>query len=128
MGADDDPECDGVEARDGYLYVPTSYRECVRFQLVGELRIFRTSVGRGRNVHRNDPRDYVAYWIRYEADGATTILAVPHPNPADSPSLFEYYLPGTPFRFTESRGRFAFQSDPTEPKTLVRHGEFVRVV
>ena len=122
-----DFECDGVDLRDGYVFFRDRYRACARFHLAAELRAFRTSVGRGRSVCRNDALDYVAYLIRYD-DGDVTILAVQHPDPEESPSLYEYYLPGIPFRFTRSKGHFAFQSGCSEPPTPVRRVEFARVV
>jgi hypothetical protein len=131
----DDTTCDGVEARDGFLLFPERYRRCVRFQLVAELRVFRASVGRGSEVYQNDLREYTAYGIRYEEVEESTedeqrevILAVPSPDHEESPSLFDYYLPRTRFRFTESKGCFVFQRNRSKPRTRVRRTEFVRVV
>lgn len=131
----DDSECHGVEARDAYLFFPERYRECVRFELVAELRVFRASVGRGFDVYLNDRRDYTAYGIRYEESEDPTeneerevILAVASPDHDESPSLFDYYLPMVRFQFTESKGRFVFQSDSDGPRTRVLRTEFARIV
>lgn len=137
---DGDIECDGVEARDGYVFSLDRYRECVRFQFVAELQVFRASVGRGLDISRNDRRDFTAYGIRYvdgggdgtseesAEDGDMVILAVPSPDHEESPSLFEYYLPRTRFQFTESKGEFVFQRNSSNPRTLALRTEFVRDV
>lgn len=123
---------------EGFVFFPESYRQCSPFRLRIVSRRFRTSVGRGPHVCRQERREYVLYGIGYEdaeeadvvsIEGVSTFLAVRTPEEEEDPPLpHEYFVPRQRFRFVSSEGEFVMHGNCSEPPTPIQHAVFSHVV
>lgn len=123
---------------EGFVYFPERFRKCVPFRLAAEFGYFRTGVGRGSGICRNEQRRYLAYGITFQKamggprtpvpEEPWTFLAIPWPTDRQRPPPHEYYTSRLRFQFVAVGPKLAFQTTCEETPVPVQRGSFVPIV